>query len=90
MKKFIIILALALSATLFLPGCASCSRDMKSMASDFNGGLNRTVTVYSYNGDILGQWSGKFAVSKSSNITFFDINGKRVIIQGGIIINEEN
>ena len=90
MKKFIIILALALSATLFLSSCASWSSNMKSMACDFNGGLNRTVTVYSYNGDVLGQWSGKFAVSESPNVTFFDINDKRVIIHGGIIINEEN
>ena len=90
MKKFIVMFALALSAILSLSGCASWSRNMKSVASDFTGGLNRTVTVYSYDGDILGQWSGKFDVSESSTETFFDINGKRVIIQGGIIINEEN
>ena len=90
MKKFVVVLALALSAILSLSGCAPSSRNMKSMASDFTGGLNRTVTVYSYDGDVLGQWSGKFDVSESSNETFFDINGKRVIIQGGIIINKEN
>lgn len=75
---------------LALTGCASLSRAWKSFGSDVTGGLNRTVTAYSYDGDVLGQWSGKFDVSESENETFFDINGKRVIIQNAIIINEEN
>lgn len=76
--------------TLTLTGCASWQRSLKSIGSDISGGLNRTVTVYSYDGDVLGSWTGKFDVSESASETFFDINGKRVIIQGGIIINEEN
>ena len=40
--------------------------------------------------EVLGQWSGKFDVSESEQETYFDINGKRIIIQGGIVINEEN
>ena len=90
MKKKIAVLALISVMCASLTGCASWQRSVKSLSSDFTGGLDRTVTVYSYDGDILGQWSGKFDVSESSSETFFDINGKRVIIQGGIIINEEN
>ena len=86
MKKKIAVFALLATMVLALTGCASWKRAWKSFGSDVSGGLNRTVTVYSYDGDILGQWSGKFDVSE----TFFDVNGKRVIIQGGIIINEEN
>lgn len=37
----------------------------------------------------IKSWSGKFDVSENDNETYFDVNGKRVIIQGGIIINEE-
>lgn len=73
-----------------LCGCAGFQRSMKTIGSDITGGLDRTVTVYSYNGEKLGEWSGKFDVSSSEQETFFDINGKRVILQGGIIINEEN
>ena len=90
MKKKIAVFALLATMVLSLAGCASWSRTWKSFGSDITGGLNRTLTVYSYDGDVLGQWSGKFDVSESENETFFDVNGKRVIIQGGIVINEEN
>ena len=69
---------------------AGGQRAIKTQESNFNGGLERTVTVYSYDGDILGEWSGKFDVTENDQETFFDIDGHRVIIQGGIIINEEN
>lgn len=42
-----------------------------------------------YDGDLLRTYTGKFDVSDSSSETYFDLNGKRVIIQGGIVINEE-
>ena len=90
MKKKIAVFALLAAMVLSLAGCASWNRELKSFESDISGGLNRTVTAYSYDGDILGQWSGKFDVSESESETFFDINGKRVIIQNAIIINEEN
>lgn len=90
MKKRIVAIVMCLILVLSLTGCASWQRAMKSFGSDISGGLDRTVTVYSYNGEILGQWSGKFDVSETNTETFFDLNGKRVIIQGGIIINEEH
>ena len=73
-----------------LYGYAGFQRSMKSIGSDITGGLDRTVTVYSYDGKKLGEWSGKFDVSSSEQETFFDIDGKRVILQNGIIINEEH
>ena len=89
MKKFIaIILVLIMSLSMFT-GCASWQRSVKSTVSDFTGGLYRRVTAYSYDGDVLGVWEGKFDVSESSTETFFDLNGKRVILQNCIIINEE-
>ena len=89
MKKFIaIILVLIMSLSMFT-GCASWQRSVKSTVSDFTGGLYRRVTAYSYDGDVLGVWEGKFDVSDSSTETFFDLNGKRVILQNCIIINEE-
>lgn len=71
-------------------GCQSWERSMKSLNSDLSGGLNRTVTVYDYNGQAIKQYTGKFDVSESENEVYFDINDKRVIIHGGIVIDEEN
>lgn len=88
MKKFIAIV-LVLVMCLSMAGCASWQREMKSLGSDFSGGLYRRVTAYDYNGNVLGVWEGKFDVSASTTETFFDLNGKRVILQNCIIINEE-
>ena len=51
MKKKIIAMILVLITILSLTGCASMQRDMKTISSDWSGGLNRTVTVYDYNGN---------------------------------------
>jgi len=69
---------------------ASGQRAFKSQESNLGGGIERTVTVYSYDGDEIQRWTGKFDVTENDQETYFDIDGKRVIIQGGIIINEEN
>lgn len=95
MKKHVIIRMTIMATLLFgivtLSGCASCSRSMKSFTSDVNGGLDRTVTVYDYQGEEIQSWSGKFDLSESENEIFFDdADGKRVIIHGGIVISEEN
>lgn len=69
---------------------ASMKRQLKSFKSDFGGGIERTVTVYDYNGKEIRHWTGKFDVSESESETYFDDeNGKRVVIHGGIVINEE-
>lgn len=68
---------------------ASGQRALKTQESNFGGGLYRTVEVYSYDGDLIKSWSGEFDVTENDQETFFDIDGRRVIIQGGIIINEE-
>ncbi len=91
MKRILIVLTLVLS--LGFTSCESCSREMKSIKSDIGGELNRTITLYDYNGQVIKSWTGKFDVTENANknqIYFDDQNGKRVIIDGGIIINEEN
>lgn len=70
---------------------AGFQRSWKSIKSDWGNGLYRTVTVYDYNGKAIKSWTGKFDVSSSEAETWFDDeNGKRVIIHGGIVVNEEN
>lgn len=73
-----------------LTGCESLDRMAKSIRSDTGGGLYRTVTVYDYRGNVLKTYSGKFDVSESENEVYFDLDGKRVIIHGGIVVDEEN
>lgn len=92
-KKVIIACAVfgACAAAFNVSGCASCSRTLKSFSSDFGGGLDRTVTLYDYNGNVLDSWSGKFDLSSSEKEIYFDDeNDKRVIIHGGIVVAEEN
>ena len=90
MKKILIVF-LAVICALNLVSCESFSRDMKSVKSDLNGGLERTLVVYDYNGDTLQVYEGKFDIrdNGADNQVFFDLNGKRVWIQGGIVISEE-
>lgn len=74
-------------------GCASCERGWKTITSDMDGGLERTVTLYDENGGIIRTWSGKFDVqsSQTEGKVFFDgEDGRRVIIHGGIVVIEEN
>ena len=92
MKKIFIALALVAIASLTMISCSeSQQREFKSIRSDWTGGLNRTVTVYDYNGQKIQSWSGRFDVKETDcNSVYFDTaDGKRVIISGGIIINEE-
>ncbi|RHG20061.1 hypothetical protein DW272_02320 [Blautia obeum] len=86
------ILAIIGVVAISLSGCSSrWDREMKSTVSNWTGGLNRTVTVYDYNGQEIKSWTGKFDVTEDDNEVYFDDeNDKRVIIQGGIVINEEN
>lgn len=83
---------LALSLVLTLTGCASCDRWKKSMDSEYNGGLEREVIVYSATGEEIWRFSGKFDIDCSDGrLLFDDENNKRHTIyfqNGTVIINE--
>lgn len=86
-----VIVFIVIVGVVALLGTSTAQRTLKSVSSDFGGGLDRTVTVYDYSGNEIRSWSGKFDVSESENEVYFDNeDGKRVIIHGGIVINEEN
>jgi len=72
-----------------LGGCASCSRSLKSLESDMSGGMDRKVTLYDYSGKEIQSWEGWIDLDNSEEETFFDLNGKRVVIHGGIVVAEE-
>ena len=90
--KRIFVLFLALVMTLcLLTGCAAWNRSLKSMGSDFAGGLNRTVTAYSYDGQEIQSWSGRIDIADEApdGEIMFDLNGKRINIINAIVIVEE-
>lgn len=66
-KAIVAVSAVAVAAAaLGASGCASCSRAAKSISSDMGGGIDRTVTLYDYQGDELCSWSGKFDISEEA------------------------
>lgn len=44
----------------------------KSIRSDAVGGLDRTVTLYDHQGNVINSWSGKFDVAEDDNEIYFD------------------
>ena len=62
-------------------GCsASMKREIVDFKSNFNGGLNRTINVYTANGDIIASYTGKIDIeTNDGGYVKFDFNGKRYI-----------
>lgn len=89
--KVVTAISCLLLASVGFVSCESCNRRLKNMDADMRG-LNRTVTLMDYSGDTIKQWQGKFLInSDDSNGYYFDDDqNNRVMIQGGIIVIEEN
>ena len=90
MKRVICIVVVLAAILMMLSGCAGWQRTKKSFASDISGGLHRTLTVYDYNGNEIRSWTGKIDVDNMEDRTVFDMDGKRTVIRGGIIIIQED
>ena len=89
-KKMIAVILVLVICAMALVGCASWNRGWKSFTSDLSGGLDRRITVDDYNGNEIHSWTGKIDISESESEVFFDLNGKRTVIHGGIVIIQEN
>ncbi|WAB25049.1 hypothetical protein M3_0098 [Lysinibacillus phage vB_LfM_LysYB1] len=96
MKKMLsAILAVGLSVAM-LTGCndtASSQRAEKDRESNEKGGLERTVKVYDYEGKLMKEYEGLIDIDSSegggAGRVKFDLNGKRTMIYGGIVIVDE-
>ena len=82
-------LAVTVALVTAILGSQGCQRSIKSFRSDFGGGIERTVTLYDYDGDVLGEWHGTFDLDEGDQEVFFDLDGKRTIINGGIVVVQE-
>lgn len=91
MKRVVLWMVLA---TFFLSGCAGMGSGCKSFQSDTLA-LNRVVTLYSCDGSIIEQYSGKMRVGDTNKgggmyVDVFTDNGvKRNFIGGTYTIKEQ-
>lgn len=80
-----IVLAIALCVGFYVLGIwyfsstASGIRAMTDQHSELSNGINRTVTVYTANGDIIAQYVGKIDIEMEEDYVKFDWAGKRYI-----------
>lgn len=95
---FIIALVLCLIVTFgtlwFFQNTESGKRALKTQESNFNKGIERKVSVYDMEGELIHEYKGKFDLEYDNDrILFDDENGLRHIIYyptGTIIIDELN
>lgn len=86
MKKKVLAGILSVLMILSFAGCASLERWGKDVNSDFTGGLNRVVNIYSLDGKKIASYEGKFDVDiNDSGRVKFDLNGKRYLYSNAIV-----
>lgn len=91
---YVVVIAFVLSVIVggvyLVFGSASFGRAVKSIKSNYGGGIERRITLYDYNGKAIQTWEGKFDVAETQKEVYFDDeNGKRTIITNGIVVNQE-
>lgn len=84
MKKSIKIILSVIMVVVLLFCFSGCTEKAKREYVDFksnvNGGLERTVRVYTANGDIIAEYSGKIDIENNAGgYVKFDFDGKRYI-----------
>ena len=80
MKKKIFAVVLGLTLCIGITGCASWDRAVTDMKSDVNGGMQRTITVYTADGKELATYVGKIDIkTNDGEYVKFDFDGKRYI-----------
>ena len=79
MKKTIVIISVIFVLSVF-SGCASLKRGFVDLKSDFGNGLQRTINVYTADGELMAQYTGKIDLEMTSGgYVKFDLDGKRYI-----------
>lgn len=64
----------------YFDNTASGQRALLDQKSDFNNGIERTVTVYTANGEVIAQYTGKIDIdTNDGGYVKFDFEGKRYI-----------
>ena len=80
MKKKNLMAILILAMSIMCVSCASWDRAVVDMKSDIGGGLNRTINVYTADGELMATYSGKIDLEMTDGgYIKFDFEGKRYI-----------
>lgn len=86
----LVVLMFAMLAFTGCEGCATWQRSCKTFQSEMAGGLNRTVNVYAYNGELIATHSGRIDIEENESKVLFDLDGKRYIYYNAIVEVIEN
>ena len=79
-KKILVVVTVLILVVTSLTGCATLSRGVTDIKSEFGNGLYRTIKVYTYNGELIATHKGKIDIEISDGGKVkFDYNGKRYI-----------
>lgn len=75
-----LIFALLFGMLWYFNNTASGQRALLDQKSNFNNGIERTVTVYTANGDVIAQYTGKIDIdTNDGGYVKFDFEGNRYI-----------
>lgn len=89
MKNKIVSYGLMLFTALMLTGCNSCRNDFRHLKSSVTG-LQRTITLYNNNGQVIKEWKTSGVVEdKGGSFYFLDNNNKAVYVSGTLVITED-
>lgn len=86
MKKKFAMLMVTVLLVGTMTGCgASWDRAVKDVKSEFDGGLDRTITLVDTNGDVVKTYEGKFDIESGEGAGAapkikFEKDGQRIII----------
>ena len=85
----LLILGIAVAAAA-LSGCQRLEKAGKNWESA-NEGLDRTITLYDLEGDVVGRWHAKTYIEtrRDGIVAFLDSAGKEVKLAGGIVVVQE-
>ena len=76
----ILIFALLFGMFWYFDNTASGQRALLDQKSNFNKGIERTVTVYTANGEVIAQYTGKIDIdTNDGGYVKFDFDGKRYV-----------
>ena len=66
--------------------CFGIVFELKSCSADINGGLYRTINIYSLDGKLLATYEGKVDIDDNANGSImFELDGKRYVYYNAIV-----
>lgn len=87
--KLGVLFVLLIAVALILPGCGAAANNLKHLQSSMIG-LNRKITLYSANGEVIKTWSTKAKIEDHGGTVYFlDSKSKAITISGTFTVEEE-